>query len=478
MCYRITALIVLLAVVSAAAHEMISLQRLDGAILFDGMPDEAAWEQATTLDFTMHLPTFGESPTEESIVKLIYDDDYLYLSGSLYTSEPGMVLAKSKKRDALVGSTDWFGILIDSYNDRENALAFFTNPNGLRLDVNVFNDAVGASPMNISWNTFWDVKTQITDQGWFVEIRIPFSSLQFQSIDDQVVMGITSWRWIAKKNEMDVYPAISQDWGELSTWKPSNTQRIVLKNVESKKPFYVAPYVLAGRSQHSTLNDENTSYEKYIDPTLEAGLDLKYGITNNLTLDLSVNTDFAQVEADDQQVNLTRFSLFFPEKRLFFQERAGIFEFNFGRQDKLFYSRRIGIRDNLQVPIYGGARLVGRMGKWDLGLLSMQTAPMEDFNSENYSVLRLRKQVFNENSDAGIIFTNRIDTEGNYNATYGADATIRLWKQDFLSLRWAQTFASEAESTGDILDPSRFWLSLSRRQFKGFTYAPVFPAPV
>ena len=195
---KFTLLILLASFSTAFSNNPIVLKELDQEIVFDGVPDEAAWEPVENLPLTMHMPTFGKEPTEESIIKLAYDKEYLYLSGSLLISQPDLILAKSKKRDAMVGSTDWFGILIDSYNDRENALAFFTNPNGLRLDVNVFNDAIGALPINTSWNTFWDVKTQIRSDGGFVDMGIPFSRLQFQRTDNEVMMGINKWRWVDK----------------------------------------------------------------------------------------------------------------------------------------------------------------------------------------------------------------------------------------------------------------------------------------
>lgn len=457
------------------ANTPLEIPRLSSTVAFDGIPNETAWEEATTLPLTMQMPTYGKQPTEKSDVLIAFDDDYLYLAGRLYESEPGKVMANSKKRDAMVGNTDWFGLIIDSYYDRENALAFFTNPNGLRLDVNVFNDAISMNDFNVSWNTFWDVKTIVTDKGWFAEIRIPFSSLPFQSKDGEVTMGITAWRWIAHKNEVDIFPAISNDFGDMSSWKPSLSHPVVLKDLTSKKPFYIAPYILGGFGQSHEVNEAETAYEKIDDPTYEAGLDIKYGLNNNLTLDVSLNTDFAQVEVDDQQINLSRFSLFFPEKRLFFQERAGIFNYNFGREDQLFYSRRIGITDDGDpVRIYGGARVVGRMGKWDLGLMNMQTATFDTINSENFSVARLRKQVINENSDVGAILTNRMDFQGNYNSTYGFDATIRVYKNDFLSLRWAQTFQNDSPNQVLSLDPTRLWISIARQQFKGFTYAASY----
>ena len=168
-----------------------------------------------------------------------------------------------------------------------------------------------------------------------------------------------------------VFPAIPPNWGEMSTWKPSQAQEVEFEGLRARKPIYVAPYVLTGFSRNNDLNDPETAYIRTDTPKFDLGLDVKYGLTNNLTLDLTANTDFAQVEADDDEVNLSRFSLFFPEKRLFFLERAGIFDFSFGEYNQLFYSRRIGISDEDPVRIYGGARLIGRIGPWDVGFFDM-----------------------------------------------------------------------------------------------------------
>lgn len=460
--------------VVGAGNPPLELTKIQAPLVFDGMPDELFWDNIQPVPLTMHLPTYGKKPTEKSEIRIAYDDDYLYLSGRLYDSEPDKIAANSKKRDAFIGNTDWFGFVIDSYNDKENGLAFFTNPNGLRLDVNVFGDALGRNPVNLSWNTFWDVKTVINEEGWFAELRIPFSSLQFQS-GEEVKMGISTWRYIARKNESAIFPAISPEWGDWSMWRPSLAQEYILRGVKRQKPFYVTPYALGSFNEQNNLDDLETSYTQEEDRNLELGLDVKYGLSKNFTLDLTVNTDFAQVEVDDQQVNLTRFSLFFPEKRLFFQERSGVFQYSFGSRDQLFYSRRIGIDDDGNpVRILGGARLVGRAGLWDIGMMNMQTQGNDNLNGENFTVLRLRREVFNPNSDAGFIFTNRMDFEGNYNTVYGFDATIRVVKDDFLSLRWASSFDSENSDQFFSLDPTRFWISWATRRFKGLTYAASF----
>ncbi len=472
MCNRFKlTLIGFFTVFSLLAQEPLQLNRIVQPIKFDGIVSDAEWSMIPTMPLTMHIPNFGEQESEQSFIRLVHDNNYLYLSGNMLDKEPDKILATSKKRDALIANTDWFGIIIDSYNDKQNALAFFTNPNGIRLDLSVFNDANGGFPINTSWNNFWDVVTTRDDKGWQVEMRIPFTSLQFEPIDGEATMGIIIWRYISRKNEIDMYPPIRPDFGEWSAWKPSLAQEVTISDVEPKKPFYVAPYVLAGHGLSNELNEAETEYIHDEGRIFDVGLDLKYGITNNVTLDLSLNTDFAQVEADDQQVNLTRFSLFFPEKRLFFQERSSIFNYSFGRTDQLFYSRQIGIFDGTPVPIYGGARVVGRAGDLDFGVLSMQAAPVDTLGSENFTVARFKKRAFNENSDIGGIITNRMDFSGNYNTSYGFDGNIRVIGQDFLNVRIAQSLQHDKPNELLSMDPTKWWVSWSRRQNKGFGYA-------
>jgi hypothetical protein len=213
-----------------------------------------------------------------------------------------------------------------------------------------------------------------------------------------------------------------------------------------------------------------TAYHPIRNMVYEGGLDMKYGVNNNLTIDVTVNTDFAQVEADKQQANLTRFSLFFPEQRLFFQERSSNFDFNFGGPNRLFYSRRIGLYEGEQVRIYGGARLVGRVGSWDLGVLSMQTARVEDVPSENFSVLRMRRQVFNPYSYLGGILTSRIGVDGRYNVALGLDGIFRIFNEDYLTLKLAQTFENGQTYYPASFDSNRIYINWERRAHNGFTY--------
>jgi len=451
----------------------IVLQRIEGPITLDGLIDEPGWEKITPFPLIQHAPNFGEEPSERTVVLVAYDDEYLYLAGSLYDSEPSKILSATKQRDTVGAATDFFGMVIDCFCDKENGLAFFTTPTGLRWDATIANDGVterdNEMPFGLSWDTFWDVATSRNDEGWFAEFRIPFSSLRFQDEEGRVVMGIIIWRWIARKNEIYVFPAISPDSGAWSIVKPSLSQEVVMDGVYPKKPLYITPYVLGGHGLAYELNDDETAYKKIDDPVFEAGLDIKYGITSNFTADITVNTDFAQVEADDVQVNLTRFSLFFPEKRRFFLERASTFEFRFGGPNRLFYSRRIGINEDTDdmVRIYGGARLVGRVGGWDLGFLNMQTAEVEGLPSENFGVLRIRRRVFNPFSYVGGMITSRIGMDGSYNVAYGLDGIIRIFGDDYLTVNWAQTFEKDAANKFLSLDPAKFRFSWERRTLKG-----------
>jgi len=452
--------------------DQLVLPRINGPVTLDGLSDETAWEGIEPFPVVMHFPNFGVEPSERTEILVAYDDDFLYVAGRLYDREPSKIQANSKQRDSQDPSSEWFGIYIDSFNDKENALAFLTTPAGLRNDVTISNDAEGADPINISWNTFWDVATEQNNDGWFAEIRIPFSSLRFQDRNGRVVMGINIYRYIARKGEFVIFPAIPPNWGFYSFLKPSQAQEVIFEGIYSRKPLYVAPYVLGGLGQSFELNGDETTYQSIKNLEHEAGLDVKYGLTSNLTLDVSLNTDFAQVEADDQQVNLTRFSLFFPEKRLFFQERSSNFDFNFetSEPNRLFYSRRIGIHEGKLVRIYGGARLVGRVGPWDLGFLSMQTAPTGDLPSENFGVFRIRRRVFNPYSYIGVISTTRFGMDGTYNIAYGLDGIIRVFGDDYLTIKWAQTFETGQENNPLSLEPARIRFNWLRRTIKGFGY--------
>jgi hypothetical protein len=448
------------------------IARINGPITLDGLSDEPAWKGIESLPMKQRKPHFGEEPSEKTIVLIGYDDDCLYVACRMYDSEPEKIQTVSMQRDVWTYSADSFYINIDSFNDHDNSRLFMVTPAGTRTDVEFLHDAEGAPERNTntSWNAVWDVATVRNSEGWFAEMRIPFSSLKFQVVDGKVVMGITAARWNARKFETSLFPLIPEEFGTWGTMRPSQTHDVIFEGIRSRNPLYMTPYALGGLGQKNDLNESETAYNRTDRLKHEAGLDIKYGVTDNLTLDVTLNTDFAQVEADDQQINLTRYSLFFPENRLFFQERSGNFEFGFEESNSLFYSRRIGLHEGNQVRIYGGARLVGRTGPWDIGLLSMQTEKTEELPSENFSVFRLRRQVFNPYSYVGGIVTTRIGVNGAWNAAYGVDGIIRMFGDDYLSLKWAQTFDESKSQEAFSLDPARVFVDWERRKTAGLHY--------
>ncbi|MFO7620436.1 MAG: DUF5916 domain-containing protein [Bacteroidales bacterium] len=448
----------------------LKITRFSGGINFDGIPDEAVWQQTEALTMVMFMPRPGSAPTELTIVRMGYDDEYLYVSGLMNYQDKKLLRAIGKQRDYTELSTDWFGFTLDSFNDRENAVQFSTNPNGLRRDATIKNDClVEANDRNGSWNTFWDVKTHIDESGWSAEFMIPFSSLRFLSNEGKTSMGIILLRWIAAKSELITYPAVSPDYSS-PYYKPSLSKVIEFEGLKPRKPVYVAPFIIAGVGQVSVLNEDESGYKMNSTPKLDAGGDIKYSITNNLTLDLTVNTDFAQVEADDQMINLTRYSLYFPEKRIFFLEKSDVFDFSFLKGDNLFYSRRIGLYAGNAVRIYGGARMTGRIGKLDLGFLDMQTEKFKDNPSENFGVLRLKRNVINQNSFIGGIVTSRLGMDGTYNIAYGLDGQFRVKGNDYLILRMAQSFEDEADNKILELTPARLLFQWQRRNQVGLGY--------
>jgi len=450
------------------------INKLTEAIIFDGVPDEEAWQSVPSLHMLMHSPVFGNEQAEKSIIKIAYNNEYFFVSGILKYQSKDDIRAVGKKRDYATLSSDWFGLILDTFNDKKNAVSFWTNPNGLRTDFTVKNDLADQnSDINYSWNTFWDVRAVIMENYWTAEFRIPFSSLRFQTVDGLTLMGITVTQYYSSKAESYTFPAVKPEL-TLAYWKPSLTSVIEFSGLNPKNPVYVAPYITAGIGQVSELNNAGSSYNLTSTPKFDAGIDLKYSITNNLTVDMTVNTDFAQVEADDQKINLTRYSLYFPEKRTFFQEKADIFDFSFLGSNNLFYSRRIGIYNESPVRIYGGARMTGRINKWDVGILDMQTAPVEENPGENFGVLRTRRSVLNQNSYMGGIFTSRLGMNGTYNLAYGIDGQFRVTGDEYLTVKWAQTFENDLLNRFLDFAPSRLLLNWEHRNLKGFGYDFVY----
>lgn len=464
---------------SPEASGTFELQRLSGPVTLDGPSDEAAWAGVRPLPLTMYEPSFRGASERQIEVRVAYDDDAIYMAARFMHDDPEEIRAFSLTRDRWSGD-DGFGILLDTFNDNENAMRFVGLPLGARMDMSITGDgqdSQGGSggPRGSSWNTFWDLETEITDQGWFGEMRIPFSSLRFEAEPDgSVVMGMMAYAYEPGEGNRWTFPAIppSAPYTQVSAW-----QDVRLNDVVPRSPIYISPYVLANTQRTHELSAGGDAFDAVTDQGVEFGGDLKFNPTPNLTLDITANTDFAAVEADQQQVNLTRFSLFFDEKRAFFQERAGIFSFATGAdRGTLFYSRRIGLDEGRPIRILGGARLVGRVGSWDLGLIEMQTAADGDLNSENFGVLRLRRRVLNSNSYLGGMATSRVDTDGAYNVTYGVDGLLRLGGDEYLTLKWLQTLQGGDDLRSAVpsgLDAGRVIVDWTRRRVQGFSYQHV-----
>jgi len=458
-------------------REPLQIPRIEDPIRLDGRSDEAAWQRIDPVPAVQYEPQAGAPPTETTEFRFAYDENYFYVSVRTLDDNPDGIRSNTLYRDELNGS-DHIELVLDTYNDNETALLFNTTPAGNRRDAAISNDASGGGIASGSWinanfDTYWSAETVVNDRGWFAEMRIPLSSLRFDAEQRQVVMGLIINRKIARKNERVVFPAVepNDDWAFL---KPSRARKIVLTGVESERPVHVTPYVLAGMEQNQALR---TAGERHyvMERTMptDAGLDVKYRVSDNLSLDLTANTDFAQVEADNQRINLSRFSLFFPEKRQFFQERSGLFEFRTGGESRLFHSRRIGLtKSGRPVRILGGARLVGRVGAWDLGLIEMQTADSPTLPSENFGVVRLRRQVLNPYSNVGGLVTSRVGMDGSYNVTYGIDGLFRLVGKDYLSVKWAQTLERQVIRQGNLtaVNSGRISVELERRRRQGFGY--------
>lgn len=452
------------------ADSIYTLQRITSPITLDGFPHEPVWQQIEPLPLTMYQPVFKGEMSEDTEIRVAYDNEYFYISGKLYDSEPNKIIANTMYRDRYSGD-DTFAIILDTFNDNQNARWFFVTPTGVRVDQLISRDSEGEGSINRNWETYWDAATQITDEGWFVEIRIPFSSLGFQVVNDEVIMGLIAYRWMSRQSERHIFPDIAPNWTRGFT-KPSQAQKIRLSEVQYDKPIYITPYVLGGFERLNNLMMNTQNYVKETRYTTEAGLDIKYPVSNNMNLDLTLNTDFAQVEADEAQVNLSRSPLFFPEKRQFFQERSGIFDFNLGGNNTLFYSRRIGLQQGRPIRIYGGVRIAGRTGKWDVGALNMQTESLAELQlpGENFGVYRARRDLINENSYLGGIVTSRLGMDGSYNVGTGVDFIYNYSGSHFIDLKYAATFDDQFTESADPLSNSIIRLFLQKQSSRGLFY--------
>jgi hypothetical protein len=430
---------------NAYKDRMMEAVRVEGKIVVDGILDEPEWELAEpATNFIQKLPATGETASELTEVRLLYDEDNLYVGVYCFDSAgPSGIVVNDISKDFDTRNSDGFQIVIDTYNDNRNGFLFATNPAAGRFDMQVGGDG---NRSNRNWDGIWDVRTKVTEDGWQVEMVIPFKTLRFRNKEEQV-WGVNYERRVRRKFEDSHWSALPPQF---------RTSRVSLagtlngiEGVQQGRNAYFKPYV-----KIPFLRREDDDWD--LQPAI--GLEVfKWAVTPQLTFDATLNTDFSQVEADDVRVNLTRFSLFFPEKRDFFLENADIFAWGRsergpggGRSDLLpFHSRRIGLTEDREiVPILGGGRLTGRAGAYTLGFLSMQTGeygedppedsldPRTDTDDEeedeytpstNFTVARIRRDILRQ-SDFGGIFVNKQEVDGSYNRTYGFDANFNFFR--------------------------------------------------
>ena len=451
---------------AAAQEAPLELTRLSAPITLDGRLDDPAWREVPALPLTMYAPVYRGTPTQRTEIRVAYDDEAFYAAGWFYDTDPSGIRVNSLYRDRWNGD-DTLAIYIDAFNDNQNAKWFGITPAAMRFDLLVSDDG---NTTNDSWDSFWSAETTVTAEGWFVEVRIPFSTLGFR-VDDEgrAIMGLTLTRLVSRLNERVTFPAIDP---KFPFRNPSAAHDVVMRGVKSPTPLYVTPYALGGGSRNY-IGSAGT-IRRARDTEREVGLDVRYPLSGKLTLDLTANTDFAHVEADSQQVALDRFPLFFPERRRFFQEGSTLFDFNGANGTRLFHSRRIGLTPGgTPVTILGGARLVGKVGQWDVGLLEMQTDDYESVPGENFGVVRLRRPILNPWSTAGMMFTTYYGG-GRHNIALGADTTLRLRGDEYLSLKWAATTDEAEPAAADLESRSLFDARWERRTGRGLAYTWQF----
>ena len=438
----------------------------DEPFILDGRLDEALYQRVPGIgDFVQQEPDEGAVPTQLTEIWVLFDDTTFYLSVRCWDTEPERIVAKEMRRGSVgVARDDSITLTLDTFYDRRNGFYFETNVLGGLYEALVTDERAE----NPDWDTVWDTRSARFDGGWSLEMAIPFKSLRYPQGGPQV-WGINIRRKLLRYEELSYLSPVPASYGRVGVWKFSSAATLVgLEAPAESTNLEVKPY---GISTVSTDLAETPALRN--DLTGDAGLDVKYGLTKGLIADFTYNTDFAQVEVDEAQVNLTRFSLFFPEKRPFFLEGRDIFAFGgagprfsglpSGDTPLLFFSRRIGLSEGQEVPILGGGRVTGRAGPYTVGLLNIQTDedPEALVESTNFSVVRLKRDIL-DRSTIGVIGTHRstaVDGVGS-NSVYGVDTRLAFFSNFFIDAYYARTrtqgrtgndtsYRTRAENAGD-----------------------------
>ena len=429
----------------AAGRVTVRAVRVSEPLSIDGVLDERVYHEVLPAGgFIQAEPSEGMLATEQTDVWILFDDDNLYIGARCWDSAPESewVVNEMRRDNFGIFRNDSFSFLLDTFYDRRNGIIFNINAIGGRLDAQLFDER----NFNPDWNPIWETRAGRFEGGWTVEVALPFKSLRYRPGRAQV-WGLNVRRGVRRLNESSYLAPLPAEQGQQGLFMASLAAALVgLEVPDSGRTLEIKPYVIADLTSDRARDISN-------DPSGDLGLDVKYGVTDGLVADLTVNTDFAQVEADEQQVNLTRFSLFFPEKREFFLENQGIFTFGGagagafgggGTMPVLFYSRQIGLSRGQEVPIDVGGRLTGRVGAFSLGVLNIQTDDLPEAGAvaTNFSVVRVRRDLLRRSS-VGALFTGRsvsTSTTGTGSAeTYGIDGLFSFYDNLNINTYWAKT---------------------------------------
>ena len=410
----------------------------DSPIIDGNILGEKLWDKVPIIENLRQIkPDYGLPASEKTSIRVAYTNKSFYVAVVCYDKAPDKIVISDSRRDADLNDEDSFLFILDTYNDQQNGFLFGTNASGMEYDAQINNEGEGnfssnrqqggvIGGTNINWDASWEVKTESGDYGWSAEFSIPLRSIRFNSGTDKI-WGINFQRNISKRSETAYWANLPLGF---DIKRLSLAGKMTGINLKSPKNLKVIPYALTQVAQDKTISKINSSRADF-------GGDIKYSLTPGLTLDLTYNTDFAQVEVDDQQVNLDRFNLFFPEKRPFFLENAGQFSVGSPGEVDLFFSRRIGIGDGGSlVPIIGGSRVSGKVGQTNVGLLSMFTDEVEidgdiGIVKNNYSVARVNHDFAKSRSSLGGLFVNRngIGISDDYNSVFALDGKLGLGKK-------------------------------------------------
>ena len=464
----------------ARARRISAPPEIDGDVLND-----PAWAEATpATGFRQNTPDEGAPASERTEVYVVYTADTLYFGVVCYVRDRRTIIVADSRRDSSLEETDSFQIILDTFHDGQNGFVFGTNPAGVEYDGQVTNEGQGSGRsggfvrrsgggqqrgsgggFNLNWDGVWEVEARVSDVGWAAELAIPFRTLRYPSGEAQM-WGVNFQRNIRHRNEQSYWAPLPRQFDLNRLSLAGELQGLAVPQQRNLKltPFAVGSW-RGGREAERP----------------DFGADLKYSVTPGLTLDATYNTDFAQVEVDDQQINLDRFNLFFPEKRPFFLENAGLFSVGQPGQLEIFFSRRIGIGDGgEQIPITGGGRLSGKVGNnTNVGFLNMQTDAVSGARANNFTVARLRQDFVNR-SNVGVMLVNRAGTGpggggGDYNRSYAADGRLGIGQEVTLSGFVAATETPEVASETHAYSGQASYDSERYRVGAGFTeVAPNF----